>query len=906
MPDWTQHVRPRLSGLRLSPTREAEIVEELSQHLDDRYRELIAGGMSPDEATRVALSDFREGNVLADYIAPLRQARPPSAITPGASGSNLLSDLWQDIRYAARMLRKNPGFAAVVVITLALGIGANSAIFSFVNAVILNPLPFPDSDRLVVISQTNPEGREISVSLLNFQDWQARSRSFEQLGGVCFTTFNLTGVDTPQHLAGQAVTLNYFSILGVQPQLGRIFSPEEDKFGAARIALISDSLWRRAFGADPNILGRSIKLDSDTVTVIGVMPPHFELFTKPDIWTPLGEALDPNSPWFDRGNHMGLYALGKLKKGISVSQVVTEMRQIGAQLEKEYPAVNSGHGVLTQSLQTSIVLDVRSTLLVLMGAVGFVLLIACVNVANLSLARSLVRQQEMGIRMALGAGRGRLIRQSLSESFLLSVLGGLAGILVASLLLSALISLAPPNLPRVADVQLSGRVLLFTAAVTLLTSFLFGLLPALSSTRITAAFSEGGRTSTSGPVRRRLFNSLLVAEIALALVVLTGAGLMTRTMYKIANVDPGFRTDHLLTMRMDIYGPQYRNNIPNIEAFQKAALTNVKALPGVESAAFTLSLPIAGSQWGSVFVVGDQPVVDRSQIPIAAFNPVSTEYFQTMGISLLRGRSFSEADGPQSPKVAVINETMARHFWPNENPIGKRLKQGWPEWTTPWREVIGVVADVKLNGVIDTTPLHVYLPLAQEGMASVYLAVRTKPEPQTLAASVQSALHSLDSQITIYQVRTMDEQLGRAVGSQRAAMVLLSAFAVLATLLAAIGIYGVISWGVAQRTREMGLRMALGALPRDVMWLVLRRSMLLVLAGVTLGLLGAFAVTRLLGASLTEGGLGKTPLLFGVKAMDPITFILTPIVLALVAFLACCLPARRATKIDPLVALRYE
>jgi len=906
MPDWTQHVRPRLSSLRLSPTREAEIVEELSQHLDDRYRELIAGGMSPDEATRVALSDFREDIVLADYIAPLRQARPPSAITPGASGSNLLSGLWQDMRYAARMLRKNPGFAAVVIITLALGIGANTAIFSFVNGVILNPLPFPDSDRLVVISQTNPEGNEISVSLLNFQDWQARSRSFDEFGGAQWTTFNLTGVDTPQHLSAQAVTLNYFSIVGVQPQLGRIFSPEEDKFGAARTALISDSLWRTAFGADPNIVGRSIKLDGDAFTVIGVMPPRFELLTKPDILTPLSGSLDPKSPWFDRGNHMGLYALGKLKKGISVSQAETEMRQIAAQLEKEYPAVNSGHGVLTQSLQTSIVHDVRSMLFVLMGAVGFVLLIACVNIANLSLARSLVRQQEMGIRMALGAGRWRLIRQSLSESFLLSVLGGLAGILVASLLLSALISLAPPNLPRLADVQLSGRVLLFTAAITLLTSLLFGLLPALSSTRITAAFSEGGRTSTSGPLRRRLFDSLLVAEIALALIVLTGAGLMTRTMYKIANVDPGFRTDHLLTMRLDIYGPQYRNNLPHIEAFQKAALTNVKALPGVESAAFTLSLPIAGSQWGSVFVVGDQPVLDRSQIPIAAFNPVSPEYFQTMGIQLLQGRSFTEADGPKSPEVAVINETMARHFWPNENPIGKRLKQGWPEWTTPWREVIGVVADVKLNGVIATTPLHVYLPLAQEGMASVYLAVRTKQEPQTVAASVQSALHSLDSQITIYRVRTMDEQLNGAVVSQRAAMILLSAFALVAMLLAAVGIYGVISWGVVQRTREMGLRMALGALPRDVMWLVLRRSMLLVFAGVTLGLLGAFAVTRLLGASLTEGGPGKTPLLFGVKAMDPITFILTPILLALVAFLACCLPARRATKIDPLVALRYE
>lgn len=454
--------------------------------------------------------------------------------------------------------------------------------------------------------------------------------------------------------------------------------------------------------------------------------------------------------------------------------------------------------------------------------------------------------------------------------------------------------------------QVSGRVLLFTAAVTLLTSLLFGLLPALSSTRITAAFSEGGRTSTSGPLRRRLFDSLLVAEIAFALIVLTGAGLMTRTMYKIVNVDPGFRPDHLLTMRMDIYGRQYRNNLPNIGAFQKAALTNVKALPGVESAAFTLSLPIAGSQWGSVFTVGDQPVLDRSQIPIAAFNPVSTEYFQTMGIRLLRGRSFSEADGPQSPKVAVINETMARHFWPNENPIGKRVKQGWPEGTTPWREVIGVVADVKLNGVIDTTPLHVYLPLAQEGMASVYLAVRTKQEPQAVAASVQAAVHSLDSQITIYQVRTMDERLKGAVVSQRAAMVLLSAFALVAVLLAAVGIYGVISWGVVQRTREMGLRMALGALRKDVMWLVLRRSMLLVLAGVTLGLLGSFAVTRLLGAALTEGGPGKTPLLFGVKALDPMTFIVTPILLALVAFIACCLPARRATKIDPLVALRYE
>jgi putative ABC transport system permease protein len=818
----------------------------------------------------------------------------------------MIREPYQDLKYSLRKLRKNPGFAAVVVITLALGIGANTAIFSFVNAVILNPLPFPDSDRLVSISETTTEGDEMSVSLLNFRDWQTRSRSFEELGGVCFMTFNLIGVDTPQRLVGQAVTMNYFSILGVQPQLGRIFTAEEDKYGATRTALISDSLWRNTFGADPNILGRSLNLGTANFTVIGVMPPRFEYFTKTDIWAPLSGWLRPDSPWFDRGNHMGLHALGKLKSGISVNQAESEMRQIAAQLEQEYPASNSGNGALTQSLQTMIVHEVRSTLLVLMGAVGFVLLIACVNVANLSLARSLVRQQEMGIRMALGAGRGRLIRQMLTESFLLSLLGGAAGILVARWLLSALIRLAPPNLPRVADVQLSGRVLLFTAGLTVLTTLLFGLLPALSATRITGAFSQAGRTSTSGPIRQRLFDSLLVAEIALALVVLAGAGLMTRTMYKIANVDPGFRADHLLTMRLNLIGPKYADNLAQQQAFQRAVLENVKALPGVESAAFTLSLPISGSEWGSVFIVGDQPVPERAQIPSAAFNPASPEYFQTMGIRLLQGRLFTDADGPQSPEVVVINETMARRLWPNESPIGKRLKQGWPEWKTPWREVIGVVADVKLNGVIATTPLHVYLPLAQSGSTGLCLAVRTTVEPQTLAAPVQAALHAVDSQIPLYQVRTMDERLERAVVSQRAAMILLSAFALVAMLLAAIGIYGVISWGVVQRTREMGVRMALGALRGDVMWLVLRRSMLLVLAGVTIGLLGAFALTRVLGASLTEGGPGKTPLLFGVKAMDPITFILTPILLALVAFIACCLPALRATKIDPLVALRYE
>ena len=820
----------------------------------------------------------------------------------------MFSETYQDFKYSFRLLRKNPGFACVVVITLALGIGANTAIFSFVNGVILNPLPLPDADRLVVINEITNQHEQMSVSLLNFRDWQARAKSFEEIGGYRFDTFNLIGMGSPQRLIGQEVTLNYFRILGVQPQLGRIFTEEEEKFTPVGTAiLISDSLWRNAFGSDPNILGRTLNLGGYIYWVIGVMPPRFEFIRKTDLWAPLGGWLGPNSAWFDRGNHMGLAAIAKLKPGISVGQGDAEMQQLATQLAKEYPDKNNGTSAYARSLQTMIVHEVRSTLLVLMGAVGFVLLIACVNVANLSIARALVREQEMGIRMALGAGRRRLIRQMLNESLLLSLLGGLAGILCARWLLSALIKLSPPNLPRIDDVRLSGRVLLFTAGITLLTGLMFGLLPAWSATRTKPAIAFNQRSSTSAPLRRRLFDGLLVAEIALALMVITGAGLMTRTMYKIANVDPGFQSDHVLTMRLDLQDPKYDS--AHQESFRRDVLTNVNAIPGVESAAFTLSLPIEGSQWGSIFIVGDQPVPERTQLPSAAFNPISPEYIKTMRIPLLKGRLFTEADTEKSQQVVLINETMARRFWPNENPIGKRVKQGWPEWTTeqsPWREVVGVVGDVKLDGVIEKTPLHIYLPLSQNGSGRVYLTVRSKVEPQSLSAPIQGAIHAVDSQIPLYEVRTMEDRMKRAVVSQRAAMILLSAFALVAMLLAIIGIYGVISWGVVQRTREMGVRMALGALRRDVMWLVLRRCSLLVLAGVSLGLLGAFALTRVLGASLSEVGPGKTPLLFGVKALDPITFFVAPILLALVALLACCLPARRATKIDPLVALRYE
>jgi putative ABC transport system permease protein len=496
----------------------------------------------------------------------------------------------------------------------------------------------------------------------------------------------------------------------------------------------------------------------------------------------------------------------------------------------------------------------------------------------------------------------------LNESLLLALLGGAVGILAGKWLLSGLIKVAPPDLPRLSEVQLNGRVLLFTAGITLLTAILFGLLPAWRATRLDAssAFAQGGRSSTSGPMRKRIFDSLLVAEIAFALVLLTGAGLMTRTMYKISQVDPGFRSDHLLTLALNLAGPKYEDNIERQRAFHRDVLDKIKALPGVESAAFTISLPIEGSEWGSVFVVEHQPVLERSQIPTAAFNPISPEYFSTMGIRLLQGRLFTDADSDKTTTVAIINDTMARRFWPNENPIGKRVKQGWPEWETPWREVVGVVADVKLNGITESTPLHVYLPLTQVPSDSWYLALRTSSEPQSLAASVKSAIHSVDGEMPLYSVRTMEDRMKRAVASKRAAMILLGAFALVALLLSFVGIYGVISWGVVQRTREMGLRMALGALPRNVLWLVLRRNMVLVLLGVGLGLAGSVALTRLLSSALTESGPGKTPLLFGINALDPITLIAVPILLSGLSLVACWLPARRATKVDPLVALRYE
>jgi len=794
------------------------------------------------------------------------------------------------------MLLKKPGFTLIAVVTLALGIGANTAIFSVVYALLLRPLPYREPERLVMLAEKSlagQQGRRWTISYPNFSDWRERAQSFEGLASVRGQSFNLTGDERAAQLRGRTVNWNFFQLLGVQPQIGRLFAAEDDRYGAPRTAIISNGLWKERFGGDANVIGRKLLLDGQPYEVLGVLPPGFEYFRADDLFAPIGLFLDPQTSFMDRGSQMGLYAVARLKQGVTVEQASNEMAMIAGQLEREYPAVNSGRSAMAEPLQDVMSENVRQSLWVLLGAVGFILLIACVNVANLLLAHAADRQKEIALRLALGAGRWRIVRQLLSEALLIAGLGGVTGLLAGSWMMEGLLALAPDNIPQLNRVGMNYAVLSFTLAAAALTSVLCGLAPALSASRadLNAALKDGARSATSS--RERVRKSLLVVEVGLALTLLMGAGLLVRSMVRLLNVDPGFNAENLLTMRLTLAGEAY--NEPRRMAFYDECLAQVSALPGVRAAALTLSLPIDGSFWNSVFIAADKPVPPRPNLPNSAYTPVSANYFEAMGIRLLKGRGFNSADRGDSAKVVVINETLARRIWPGEDPIGKRVKQGWPESQAPWREVVGVVADVKLNGLERDTPMQTYMPLVQEPWRQVGLAVRTVGDPLNAANAVEGAIHSIDKDLPVSTIRSMEQLLGISLAQRRLTMTLLLSFAALALLLASVGIYGVISYSVRQRTRELGIRMALGAKRRDVLKMILAQGLKLALIGVAIGLLAAFALTRWM-----------ETLLFNVRPADPLTFAVIPAVLLLVALIACWIPARRATKVDPMVALRCE
>ena len=894
MPDWKDEIRRRLAEAKLDGAREESIVDEIAQHLDDFYAEAVAGGATDEEARAYALLEMGDGLDLARELRGVQRPERSEPVALGGGREMMIAGLLYDLRYGARTLRKSPGFTALAVLTLALGIGANTAIFSVVHAVLLRPLPFADAERLAIVAETSPEGARRGFSYPNFVDLRDRAQSFDETGAFLTSSPNLTGDGPPVRLRGLAVTWNLFRVLGTEPQLGRLFVEEDDVPGAGATALIGHGLWKERYGGDPGVLGRVIRINEEPHTVVGVLPPDFELIRRDDVVVPLARTVEPNSPFTSRGNHFQLYAVAKLKPGVSTEEANAEVQALAAQLASEYPETNSGNGATAERLDAVLVEDVRPALTLLLGAVGLVLLIACLNVANLMLVRATERDGEIALRLALGARRWRVSRQLLAESLLVSTLGGAAGLLVGFAAMKGLVALAPSNVPRLDQVGLDASVLLFTLVVSVLTGLFFGVLPALHAFRtdLNGVLKNAGRT-TAGASPERARKLLLVAEVGLSLVLLVAAGLMLRTIFELTHVDPGFRTDNILTMRFNL--PAQRYDVERRRTFYDEVQARIDALPGVRSAAFALSVPIDGANWSSIFIAEDKPVPPREELPSAAFSPVSEGFFETLELRILRGRGFDATDTADSRHVTVVNERLAERLWPGEDPIGKRLKQGWPEDDHPWREVVGVAADVKLNGVDRETPLEAYLPLTQESPRSLSVVVRTEGEPLALARAVEGAIHAVDADLPVFNVRSMDQLLGNAIARQRLTAVLLMGFALLALLLAAVGIFGVMSYSVACRRREIGIRIALGAHPRDVVRLVIGQGMLITVAGIAAGVGVAVAASRLTGS-----------LLYGVSPTDPATFIAVSALLAVVAFVACALPARRATRVDPVVALRSE
>jgi putative ABC transport system permease protein len=806
-----------------------------------------------------------------------------------------------DLKFAFRQLLKQPGFTAVAVLTLALGIGANTAIFSFFNAIMLQALPYREAGRLVVVWAKPPSGGMNSVSAPNFLDWQKQSKAFSQLAAYHGEGFNLSGTEKAERIDGARVSASLFSVLGIEPTIGRSFRPDEDTPGSPPVALLSHRLWRQRFGGETNVVGESIQLNNRAHTVIGVMPPNFKFLSGQQIWTPL--ALDENSK--NRDFHH-LLVFGRLQPDVGLEHAQSEMAAIAARLAGDYPESNRGWSASVVPLRSFFVSPTdRLAGWVMLGIVVAVLLIACSNVANLFLARGSARQHELAIRSALGAGRWRIVRQLLCESFLLGLFGGAGGVLLAvwgvDVIKARLPTVALESIPNLAEVGIEGRVLLFTLFISLLTGVLFGLVPALqlSKPHLIESLKAGGRAMTSGLGRGRSRGLLVVTEFALATVLLTLAGLFMRCIWQWQTADLGYRTEHLLVVELLLSENQYRQR-GAAESFFRQVGERVQNLPGVVSAGLTTGLP-EGWNIGMPFDIERRPAGSPTERPVAGYRAVDPGYFRTMGIHLERGRAFTESDSANGHEVVIISQMMARRFWPNEDPIGQHIllekmspmdpKLGQPVA----REIVGIARDLKYFTTDPSLSTEMYVPQSQNPVRWVALVVRTGLEPMSLAASVQKEIHAIDKEVPASNFQTMEQVIRNQAGGYRVFAELNSLFAGLALLLAAIGIYGVMAYSVAQRTAEIGIRMALGATTNAVLRQILRQGLILALTGVGIGLVGALAVARLVSG-----------LMINLSPTDPITFVSVITALIGVALWACYLPARRATRIDPMIALRHE
>jgi putative ABC transport system permease protein len=800
-------------------------------------------------------------------------------------------EIMQDLRFGFRMLIKNPGFTLIAVLTLALGIGANTAIFSVVNAVLLRPLPYAEPERLVWLWDTSPQLPTSTASLPDFLDWKEQNRSFEHLaayqkGNMFLETGDGTR-DTPVGL----VTPEMFALFRVNPILGRTFTAEETLPGRSRVAVLGYALWQNRFGSDPNVVGRTIELSGAAHMVIGVMPAGFSFPNQAELWRPL--PIDPNQ--LDRGPHY-LYIVGRLKHEATLTRAQAEMSAIAARLAQQYPEQIAGHGVKLEPLRDVIVENIGPALFILLGAVGFVLLIACANVANLLLARAGARQREIAVRTALGATRLRIVRQLLTESFMLAVGGGAAGLFIANLGVNWLVSLGPGTIPRVHEISIDPLMVGFTLLISLATGVLFGLAPALQVSRpdFTDALKESGRSS-AGVQQNRLRSALVISEVALSLVLLIGAGLLIRSFAKLNQIDPGFDLDRTLTIGVTLLPNKYKED-DRVASFYAQLLERAATTPGVASVGAISDPPLLGGT-SDYFTIEGRPPVAREERPLASYRVVTPRYFESMGIPLLSGRDIAESDTKQSPNVAIINQTLARRHFTGENPLGRRITLQGQERAP--LVIVGVTGDVRDLGLDEQPPPIVYVPFLQDPLSKNYqrsmsIVVRTKVDPGAIAGSLRATVTSLDQRLPIYALKPMSEVLRDSLARRRFNLILLSVFGGVALALAAVGIYGVISYSVAQRTREIGIRLALGAQKRDVLKLVVRQGMISALIGVALGLLAAFALTRLMGT-----------LLFHVSVTDPLTFAVISLLLILIALLACTIPALRAIRLNPVAALRH-